>query len=92
MAISPELAAEEARMLREVVWESALAQAIQEENRSEEDIKQDGKTAKWKVDLALKVRQKSGASVTWLAKRMELEPADTARCQISLAKKRRTNA
>ncbi len=88
-ALSPGLAAEEARALREGAWESALAQALAGEGRSEADLKEAGKTAAWKVDLALRVRQNSGASVTWLAKRMELGTADTARCQISLAKKRR---
>lgn len=88
MALSPGLAAAEARSLREAGWESFLAQALAKIGRSEVDLKEGGKTAQWKVDLALNVRQNSGATVAWLAQRMGLGKADTARCQISLARRR----
>lgn len=88
LALTPGLAAEETRSLRKAAWESALQQALLQEKRSEANLREAGKTAAWKVDLALRVRQNSGASVTWLAHRMGLGTPDTARCQISLARKR----
>jgi hypothetical protein len=92
LAISPGLASEESRSLREAAWESVLQQDLMRNKRDEADLREAGKTATWKVDLALSVRQNSGASVTWLAKRMGLGTADTARCQMSLAKKRQVKA
>jgi len=88
LSLTPGLAAEETRSLREAAWEGALQQALVQERCSEVDLKEAGKTAAWKVDLAFRLRQNSGASVTWLAHRMGLGTPDTARCQISLAKKR----
>ncbi len=92
MALSPGLAAAEARALREAAWERFLAQSLAEAGRGEADLRDAGKTAAWKVDLALRVRQGSGATVVWLARRLGLGTPDTARCQISLAKRIRERA
>jgi REP element-mobilizing transposase RayT len=89
LALTPGLAVEETRSLREAAWEGTLQHVLKEAVCTEADLKESGKTAVWKVDLALRVRQNSGASIAWLANRMGLGTPDTARCQISLAKKRR---
>jgi REP element-mobilizing transposase RayT len=91
-ALSPGLAAEESRALRIASWESALSKALARANRQEIELSTSGKTAQWKVDLALEVRRHSGASVVWLAERMHLGTPATARSQLSEAKKRGTIA
>jgi hypothetical protein len=88
LSLTPGLAAEETRALREATWEGSLQTTMRQLRRDEEALKQSGKTADWKVDLALKVRQSSGASVKWLAQRMHLGTPDTARRQLYLAKTR----
>lgn len=87
-ALSPGLAAEESRALRVATWESALAKALACADRHESAFSTSAKTAHWKMDLALAVRQNSGASVVWLANRMHLGTPATARSQLSAAKKR----
>lgn len=86
--LSPGLPAAEARALRETAWEQALSTCLQAAHRTEAELQQAGKTTAWKVALAGQVRRQSGASVVWLARRMHLGTADTARTQLSLFQRR----
>ena len=86
-ALSPGLEAREIRALREAVWENSVEEALRECQRDEAGLLAAGKTAAWKIELALRVRQRCGAGIAWLAHRLHLGTPDTARCQLSLAKR-----
>lgn len=88
--LSPGLPAAEARALREAAWEIAVGECLRAARRSEVDLQAAGKTAGWKLDLARQARQRSGASVSWLAQRLHLGTPDTARSQLSRTRKRQT--
>lgn len=89
--LTPGLSATEAAALREGVWKTAVTQALHAAHRTEADLKDAGKTAAWKIALAAQVRGQTGASVVWLARRLHLGTADTARNQLSLARRQRGN-
>lgn len=88
LALSPGIGADETRALREAHWESALEQALKVRRRKEAELLTSGKTAAWKIELALHVRQSSGARIAWLAQRLQLGSPDTARSQLSLARRK----
>ena len=90
LALSPGLCAEESRAVREARWEHEVKEALRALRRTEGDLLTSGKTAGWKVELALSVRRNSGARIAWLAHRLHLGSPDTARCQLSLARRKQS--
>jgi hypothetical protein len=83
LAINPGLGAAEARALREASWERRLAELLHEAGRSEEDAAQALHSARWKVELALRLRRETGAAIAWLAKRLHLGSPNSARVYLS---------
>jgi REP element-mobilizing transposase RayT len=88
LALSPGLGAEETQALRSATWERVVQEELRRAVRTEGELQASGKTVRWKVELALAVRRRSGAAVTWLAQRLKLGSAATARTQLSLANRR----
>jgi len=62
---------EEYQMMREELWESLVTSYLKEKKLREEAIKEDSKSAAWKVDLARKLR-KEGARNRWIADRLRM--------------------
>jgi len=90
-ALSPGLAAAEIKSLREAAWAETLQDILRQAGRTPEELQAASKTAAWKIELALQVRQCCGASVVWLAQNMNLGRPETARCQLSLARRRQSD-
>jgi REP element-mobilizing transposase RayT len=83
LAFTPGLAANEARALREARWQTTLADALAEAMLTLEDLRVSNRSAPWKLELALKVRETCGASLAWLGANMNLGSADATRSLLS---------
>ncbi len=90
LALNPELAAAEARKVREARWTDKLNQLLSSEKRTLNEALESAKSAEWKIALALKLRQETGASVTWLANALHLGKASSARNYLSKVSRRIT--
>ncbi|MFA6287811.1 MAG: transposase [Opitutaceae bacterium] len=72
----------QARELKEARWELRLNQLLQEHGARPVD--EGRKNQKWKLDIALQLRDQEGASATWLAQALHLGTPATARNYLSL--------
>jgi REP element-mobilizing transposase RayT len=82
-ALTPGLAAQEARALREAQWREVFDKKLQETGRTKAEALTAPKTARWKLQLAQSVRAESGASVAWLTRELALGAEGTARSMMS---------
>jgi len=78
------MAAPERKELRKAVWEAALTDNLNALGKSESDLNTKPCKQPWKLDLALKLRSETGASIAWLAQRLHLGEASTARGYLHL--------
>ena len=83
LAFTPGLVAHEVRELAEVRWTAALEQHLATERRTEEDCAREPKSAAWKIALAASLRQESGASIVWLARRLHMGKPESVRSYLS---------
>jgi putative transposase len=83
LALSPGLSAEEARAVREGKWQAALERALAAAGKGEADLRKDRRSAPWKVDLALELRDGSGASAAWLAEALCMGSPGSVRSRLS---------
>ena len=82
-ALNPGLERDEVRELREGAWETSLEKALSDSGRTESDLMTKPKRQDWKLQMALRVRTESGASLTWLAERLELGAPVSLRSYLS---------
>ena len=80
------LGREELAEIRNAHNESALEQALKNSGRREDELKTRPKMQEWKIAMAREMRQ-SGVPVAWLAKRLHLGKATTARTALWQAKR-----
>jgi len=66
------MAAPDNKILRKAVWEAALTDKLSALRKSETDLKTKPRKQPWKLDLGLKLRSETGASITWVSKRIDL--------------------
>ncbi len=79
LALNPGLEREQVSELREGSWENALARTLEVFGRKESDLATKPKRQDWKVAIAIRIREESGASITWLADRLQLGAPATLR-------------
>lgn len=79
MALNPGWERAEVKELREGAWESQLERMLKALGREEADLATKPKRQDWKVEMAVRIRMESGASITWLADRLQLGAAATLR-------------
>jgi putative transposase len=82
-ALSPGLPAAEAQAAREGKWSAALERLLAAAGKGEADLRSDRRTAAWKVDLALELREGSGASASWLAEALCMGAPSSVRSRLS---------
>lgn len=86
-ALTPDLTLEQVLDLRQSLWEATLTEALAAIGRRPEDLKTRPMKQPWKLELAVHVRQASGASLAWLARRLQLGSGSNLRCYLSRAKR-----
>ena len=79
LALNPGLEREEVKELREGAWERKLELMLKALSREEADLATKPKRQDWKVEIAVRIRKESGASIAWLANRLQLGAAATLR-------------
>lgn len=79
LALNPGLERDEVNELRVGAWENALTHMLESLGRTEADLATKPKRQDWKVEIALQVRKESGASLAWLANRLQLGAPATLR-------------
>jgi putative transposase len=88
MALSPGLPAAEARELREARWEAALSGLLSSAGLEESSLGLGRKAEAWKLDLALALRDRHGASTRWIAERLAMGRPDSVRSVLSVWRRR----
>jgi REP element-mobilizing transposase RayT len=83
LTLNPGLEREEVRGMRELVWEQAVLGALQKSGLTEEQLHTKPLSKPWKLELADRLQREAGASVAWLASRLQLGGGDTLRSQLS---------
>lgn len=79
LALQPGFGAEEARSLREAAWEQRLDELLVSSRRSLADAKAESCSAPWKLEIAVRLRRETGAAIAWLAGKLDLGTASSAR-------------
>jgi putative transposase len=79
MALSPGLERAEVAELRHATWELAVERGLQAQGRTDADLVTKPLRTDWKVRLARTIRQESGASISWLATRLNLGSPQSVR-------------
>lgn len=83
LALAPGLGALEARAIREARWQAALDAALTESGRTRGEALLEKRSAGWKLDIAIKTRDASGASAAWLGEALNLGSAESVRSLLS---------
>lgn len=91
LALSPGLAADEARSLRTAVWEAKLDELLREVGRTLAEVREARGSVPWKIQLAERLRRETGASVAWLAHTLGLGAASSARVYLSQLRRIKIN-
>ncbi len=79
LALNPGLQREEIEELRQGRWERAVSEALQAEGRTDADLTSKPLRQTWKLELADRVQRQTGASVVWMAGRLQLGRATSLR-------------
>jgi hypothetical protein len=83
LALNPGLGATEARALREAAWMARLETLLAEAKRTLADAEAAPKSESWKVELAAKLRQDSGAPIAWIARTLHMGSPNAVRGYLS---------
>jgi putative transposase len=65
--------------LRQAAWEAAVQAALRRLGRQESDLASRPQKQSWKLELAHQLRGSTGASISWLARRLQLGQATSLR-------------
>ena len=82
-AISPGIDAAQKRELKEARWEEALHDLMAAAKRTNAQAISTPKGATWKIQLAKKLRQSEGASITWIAENLHMGKPGAVRTYLS---------
>lgn len=83
MAIDPGLAAADARELREARCADALKRLVREIGHTEEHLHREAKSAPWKIALAARLREETGAPIAWIASALHMGSPNSVRVYLS---------
>lgn len=83
MALNPGSEQAEIRELREGAWERAVEQALRASGKREDELPVKPWRQDWKVAVARRVREETGALVVWLAQRLHLGAPASLRSYLS---------
>lgn len=73
---------QEPKVLQKLRWKRRLAELLVEAGRTEADLEQRGRGAKWKVQLADKLQREMGVPVVWIAEELKWRKAASVRTSL----------
>jgi hypothetical protein len=91
-ALDPGIEADEVRTFKAARWSDRLDSLLSESGQTLAGAVVAPKGADWKLTIALRLRQETGASVKWIAEQLGMGSPETVRSQLSKAKRQRANA
>jgi len=77
------LAGADEKELKHLRWMMALESLLAGANRTIEAATEESKGARWKIDLADKLRRMSGASIPWIAQKLHMGSPSSVRVYLS---------
>ena len=83
LALAPGLQRDEILELRQGAWERAVQAGLEAHGKQEDALRTKPRRQDWKLELASTVRKETGASVAWLANRLEFGQATSLRSYLS---------
>src|SRR5690606_39183405 len=83
LALAPGLQRDEILELRQGAWERAVQAGLKAHGKREDALRTKRRRRDWKLELASTVRKETGASVAWLASRLEFGQATSLRSYLS---------
>jgi len=95
LALDQGVALADIRDLRVEAWEAAVSDALAKAKRREASLATKPLKQPWKIQLAASVRRQSGASLAWLARRLQLGSAASLRsylCRFAKQDRQQTTA
>jgi REP element-mobilizing transposase RayT len=87
LALNPGLESAEVREMRELVWEQAVREGLHALGKEEEALQSKPLALPWKLTLADRVQRDAGASVAWLARRLQLGHESSLRSRLCKLRK-----
>lgn len=87
LALNPGLETAEVREMRELAWEQAVLDELRMLVREEDELVTKPIAQRWKLELAERVQREAGASVAWLARRLQLGHESSLRSRLSELRK-----
>ncbi len=72
----------EIRSLKETRWAAVLAEELKKRRRRASDLVRDRKGAPWKREIAVALRESSGASCGWIAKTLHMGSPESVRVYV----------
>ena len=78
----------EAANMREPLWQRSLESVLKELGKERSALSQDRKCAAWKVEAALRPRQRHLVPYSWIAGNLRMGAISTAQSQVSLRRRR----
>ncbi len=82
-ALYPGLEADEIRAMKEASWTECFNRLLTDEGKSLEELKNDKKSARWKIALAVQLRQETGAPIKWIAHNLHMGSQNSVRSYLS---------
>jgi putative transposase len=73
--------------LRQASWQASLTAHLARLGKSVSDLNTKPKKQRWKIELAVLIRQQTGAAIAWLAEHLQLGGADSLRGYFHQAKR-----
>ncbi len=82
------IAESEAAEMREPLWQRSLESVLEELGKERSALSQERKCADWKVEAALRLRQRHLVPYSWIAENLQMGAISTVQSQVSLRRKR----
>lgn len=89
MALSPGIDQQEVAELKEELWTSVLEEVLKDLGKTGEPVSTRPRKTDWKVEAAGLARERSGASIKWLAEKLDLGTPQSVRTYLYEMKRRR---
>ncbi len=89
LALGQGIAANEARELKHAHWAATLERELERIGKTSDDCASDSKSAGWKLELAIKLRDESGAADGWIAENLQMGSPSSVRSHVSRGRRSR---
>ena len=76
------IASDELRDIKEAFWRRTLDAALQEWTKTQTDVERDPKKARWKIEIATRLRRQAAAPYRWIAAALNMGNHESLRVYV----------